>query len=134
MRILSMPLHKPAAHERLLAGVAFDGHPAAAAAGSPLARTPTLAAHDDEAMMARCIELARLAVADGEYPFGLVIALDGEIVAEAVNTDDPRRRCDPPRRDRSAEPSATDDRPGGAAPGHALFQHRALRDVRLLHS
>ncbi len=78
-----MPLHKPAAHEQLLVGAAFDGRPAA---GLPLARAATLAAHDDEAMMARCIELARLAVADGEYPFASAIALDGEIVAEAVNT------------------------------------------------
>src|ERR1700720_3343241 len=39
----------------------------------------------DEAMMARCIELSRIAVGKGEYPFGTVIALDGQIVAEAIN-------------------------------------------------
>jgi tRNA(adenine34) deaminase len=39
----------------------------------------------DKAMMARCIELSRIAVAKGEYPFGTVIALDGQIVAEAIN-------------------------------------------------
>jgi tRNA(adenine34) deaminase len=39
----------------------------------------------DKAMMARCIELSRLAVGEGEYPFGTVIALDGRIVAEAIN-------------------------------------------------
>ena len=39
----------------------------------------------DEAMMARCIELSRIAVSKGEYPFGAVIARDGQIVAEAVN-------------------------------------------------
>jgi tRNA(adenine34) deaminase len=39
----------------------------------------------DTAMMARCIELSRLAVSKGEYPFGTVIALDGQIVAEAIN-------------------------------------------------
>jgi len=39
----------------------------------------------DEAMMARCIELSRIAVSKGEYPFGTVIALDGQIVAEAIN-------------------------------------------------
>lgn len=39
----------------------------------------------DQAMMARCIELSRRAVKDGEYPFATVIALDGDIVAEATN-------------------------------------------------
>jgi len=39
----------------------------------------------DKAMMARCIELSRIAVGKGEYPFGTVIALDGQIVAEAIN-------------------------------------------------
>jgi tRNA(adenine34) deaminase len=40
----------------------------------------------DKAMMARCIELARIAVSKGEYPFGTVIALDGKIVAEGINS------------------------------------------------
>jgi tRNA(adenine34) deaminase len=40
----------------------------------------------DKAMMARCIELSRIAVGKGEYPFGTVIALDGEIVAEGINS------------------------------------------------
>ncbi len=39
----------------------------------------------DNAMMARCVELSRAAAAAGEYPFGAVIALDGEVVAEATN-------------------------------------------------
>lgn len=39
----------------------------------------------DEAMMVRCIELSRIAVGKGEYPFGTVIACDGKIVAEAIN-------------------------------------------------
>jgi tRNA(adenine34) deaminase len=39
----------------------------------------------DEAMMVRCIELSRIAVSKGEYPFGTVIAWDGKIVAEAIN-------------------------------------------------
>ena len=39
----------------------------------------------DTAMMARCIELSRIAVTKGEYPFGTVIARDGQIVAEAIN-------------------------------------------------
>jgi tRNA(adenine34) deaminase len=39
----------------------------------------------DKAMMARCIELSRIAVSKGEYPFGSVIARDGQIVAEAIN-------------------------------------------------
>ena len=40
----------------------------------------------DAAMMARCIELSRTAVSKGEYPFGTVIALDGRIVAEGINS------------------------------------------------
>ena len=36
-------------------------------------------------MMLRCVELSRIAVAKGEYPFGTVIAHDGQIVAEAIN-------------------------------------------------
>ncbi len=40
----------------------------------------------DEAMMARCIELSRLAASKGEYPFGTVIALNGHIVAEGINS------------------------------------------------
>jgi tRNA(adenine34) deaminase len=39
----------------------------------------------DNAMMLRCIELSRIAVGKGEYPFGTVIALGGKIVAEAIN-------------------------------------------------
>jgi len=39
----------------------------------------------DEAMMLRCIELSREATREGDYPFGALIALDGEIVAEAGN-------------------------------------------------
>ena len=39
----------------------------------------------DQAMMARCIELSRIAVSKGEYPFGTVIALDGQVVAESIN-------------------------------------------------
>ena len=40
----------------------------------------------DKAMMARCIELSRIAVSKGEYPFATVIALDGQVVAEAINS------------------------------------------------
>ena len=39
----------------------------------------------DRAMMARCAELSRTAVNEGEYPFGSLIAIDGRIVAEAIN-------------------------------------------------
>jgi tRNA(adenine34) deaminase len=39
----------------------------------------------DRAMMARCAELSRTAVGEGEYPFGSLIAIDGRIVAEAIN-------------------------------------------------
>jgi tRNA(adenine34) deaminase len=39
----------------------------------------------DRAMMARCVELSRIAIHKGEYPFGTVIARDGRIVAEAIN-------------------------------------------------
>lgn len=39
----------------------------------------------DRMMMVRCIELSRIAASKGEYPFGTVVALDGEIIAEAIN-------------------------------------------------
>ena len=39
----------------------------------------------DMVMMARCIELSRIAVSEGEHPFSTVIALDGRVVAEAIN-------------------------------------------------
>lgn len=39
----------------------------------------------DKDMMARCVELSRIAATKGEYPFGTVIARDGKIVAEAIN-------------------------------------------------
>jgi tRNA(adenine34) deaminase len=39
----------------------------------------------DPAMMARCIELSRSAVANGEYPFATIVAYDGHIIAEAIN-------------------------------------------------
>ncbi len=39
----------------------------------------------DHTMMARCIELARNGAAEGEYPFGSVIANGAEVIAEAVN-------------------------------------------------
>jgi tRNA(adenine34) deaminase len=39
----------------------------------------------DEAMMARCIELSRIAVSKSEYPFATVIAFNGKVVAEAIN-------------------------------------------------
>src|ERR1700710_396951 len=39
----------------------------------------------DRAMMARCIELSRIAVSKGEYPFATVVVLEGQIVAEAIN-------------------------------------------------
>jgi tRNA(adenine34) deaminase len=45
--------------------------------------TPT--STTDIEMMARCIELSRVAVQNGEYPFGTVIAVDGNIVAESIN-------------------------------------------------
>jgi tRNA(adenine34) deaminase len=40
----------------------------------------------DKKMMGRCIDLSRIAVSQGEYPFGTVIALDGQIVTEAINS------------------------------------------------
>ncbi len=39
----------------------------------------------DREMMARCVWLGSNAVTDGEYPFGSVIAIDGQIIAEATN-------------------------------------------------
>jgi tRNA(adenine34) deaminase len=39
----------------------------------------------DHSMMARCIELSRNGVAEGEYPFGSLIARGETIIAEATN-------------------------------------------------
>jgi tRNA(adenine34) deaminase len=39
----------------------------------------------DKALIARCVDLSRIAVSKGEYPFGAVITLDRKIVAEAIN-------------------------------------------------
>ena len=39
----------------------------------------------DRVIMARFIKLSRIAVSEGEHPFGTVIALDGRVVAEAIN-------------------------------------------------
>jgi tRNA(adenine34) deaminase len=39
----------------------------------------------DLAMMRRCIALSRTAMREGEYPFATIIALDGKVVAEAIN-------------------------------------------------
>lgn len=51
------------------------------------AAAPALSAiATDEAMMEHCIELSRLAVGKGEYPFATVIARDGQIVAEGINS------------------------------------------------
>ena len=47
-------------------------------------RDPSISAVD-AAMMARCIALSRTAADEGEYPFATVIALDGNVVAEAIN-------------------------------------------------
>jgi tRNA(adenine34) deaminase len=40
----------------------------------------------DRAMMARCVELSRAAVANGEYPFATVVACGGRIIAESTNS------------------------------------------------
>jgi tRNA(adenine34) deaminase len=45
----------------------------------------TIADPTDVAMMRHCIELSRSARRVGEYPFGAVVALDGMVVAEAIN-------------------------------------------------
>lgn len=39
----------------------------------------------DQKMMARCIQLARGGVEEGEYPFGSVVARGDTIIAEATN-------------------------------------------------
>jgi tRNA(adenine34) deaminase len=44
-----------------------------------------IARPDDLFMMHRCIDLSRTAVREGEYPFATIIALDGKVVAEAIN-------------------------------------------------
>ena len=43
----------------------------------------------DQEIMARCVELSRIAVDKGEYPFAAIIASDGKIVAEAINRNAP---------------------------------------------
>lgn len=67
---------------------AGDNPAEAIAAGEPhrAAAVGRSALATDEAMMAHCIELSRLAVGKGEYPFGTVIALDGQIIAEGINS------------------------------------------------
>src|SRR3954469_2983360 len=39
----------------------------------------------DSRMMARCIELSRVAIQEGELPFACVICRNGEIIVEATN-------------------------------------------------
>jgi tRNA(adenine34) deaminase len=39
----------------------------------------------DVAMMLRCVELSRVAVVKGEYPFASIVVQDGTIVAQAIN-------------------------------------------------
>jgi tRNA(adenine34) deaminase len=39
----------------------------------------------DRMMMARCIDLSRQALEEGEYPFACVIARDGQVVVESTN-------------------------------------------------
>jgi tRNA(adenine34) deaminase len=68
----------PSARDQPFQGTGERNEPSTAAA--EVSRVTT-----DEAMMARCIELSRIAASKGEYPFGTVIALDGQIVAEGIN-------------------------------------------------
>src|SRR5277367_1982989 len=39
----------------------------------------------DERMMSRCIQLAKSGAAQGEYPFGSLIALGNTVISESVN-------------------------------------------------
>jgi tRNA(adenine34) deaminase len=39
----------------------------------------------DQAMMARCLELAKTAASAGEFPFAAVITKNGEVVTETIN-------------------------------------------------
>ncbi|HMJ43706.1 MAG TPA: deaminase, partial [Pseudolabrys sp.] len=39
----------------------------------------------DLEMMARCIELSRHAISQGEFPFACVICKDGDILVETTN-------------------------------------------------
>jgi tRNA(adenine34) deaminase len=41
---------------------------------------------NDTQAMERCIELARLSVEHGNHPFGSLITLDGDVLAESENT------------------------------------------------
>src|SRR5271156_6647621 len=42
-------------------------------------------ARTDERMMARCIQLAKSGAAQGEYPFGSLVALGETVISEGVN-------------------------------------------------
>ena len=88
----------------------------------------------DEAMMARCIELSRIAVSKSEYPFATVIAFNGEVVAEAINRT--VREGDVTRHAEiiALSQAAEDGWPEATSSVHALFQCRAVRHVLLLHS
>jgi len=74
----------------------------------------------DKAMMARCVELSRVAARKGEYPFGTVIASNGQIVAEAINSTirdgDVTRHAEIIALSRAQKTAG----PGAAAPLHAL--------------
>ena len=74
----------------------------------------------DEAMMVRCIELSRIAVGKGEYPFGTVIACDGKNVAEAINRTVRQGDVKPARGGYRSIPGAQDDWPRAASSLHAL--------------
>ncbi len=75
---------------------------------------------DDEAAMARALDLARAAAAAGEVPVGAVVMLDGQIIAERAN-----------EREASGDPTAHAEvlaiRDAAAAIGH-----RRLRDTTLV--
>jgi tRNA(adenine34) deaminase len=77
--ILSEPLSRPdePAETAILRG---------AGAREIAAPDEALVGATDKAMMARCIQLSRIAVSKGEYPFGTVIARNGQIMAEAINS------------------------------------------------
>ena len=83
-------------------------------------------------MMARCIELSRIAVSEGEHPFSTVIALDGRVVAEAINRS--IRDGDVTRHAEVIALSGAQKAISREQPLHALYQCRTVRDVLLLHS
>ena len=95
-----------------------------------LAKTPqptTDQAALDVAMMARCVELSAIAAKNGEFPFAALICRGADVVAEATNQVS--QDADVTRHAELIAISQARKALGTRDLLHALFEHRALRDV-----